>query len=105
MNVPLSNQDIERALRGENGFRGVYSYDLLPNLKQGQSKSNHSDKKTHFTKAAATYRIAHQFVEVLLKVVLGSFPQFRVFRDIKGHPGTLAELEDLVHFGEFHSER
>ena len=36
MNVPLSNQDIERALRGENGFRGVYSYDLLPNLKQGQ---------------------------------------------------------------------
>ena len=36
MNVPLSNEDIERALRGENGFRGVYSYDLLPNLKQGQ---------------------------------------------------------------------
>ena len=36
MNVPLSNQDIERALRGENGFRGVYSYDLLPNLKHGQ---------------------------------------------------------------------
>ena len=30
MNVPLSNEDIERALRGENGFRGVYSYDLLP---------------------------------------------------------------------------
>ena len=36
MNVPLSNQDIERALRGENGFRGVYSYDLLPSLKHGQ---------------------------------------------------------------------
>ena len=36
MNVPLSNEDIERALRGENGFRGLYSYDLLPNLKQGQ---------------------------------------------------------------------
>ena len=36
MNVPLSNEDIERALRGENGFRGVYSYDLLPNMKQGQ---------------------------------------------------------------------
>ena len=28
MDVPLSNEDIERALRGENGFRGVYSYDL-----------------------------------------------------------------------------
>ena len=36
MNVPLSNEDIERALRGENGFRGVYSYDLLPSLRRGQ---------------------------------------------------------------------
>ena len=36
MDVPLSNEDIERALRGENGFRGVYSYDLLPSLRRGQ---------------------------------------------------------------------
>ena len=36
MDVPLSNKDIERALRGENGFRGVYSYDLLPSLRRGQ---------------------------------------------------------------------
>ena len=41
MDVPLSNEDIKRALRGENGFRGgggwgVYSYDLLPSLRRGQ---------------------------------------------------------------------
>ena len=36
MDVPLSNEDIHQALKSENGFRGVYSYDLLPNLKQGQ---------------------------------------------------------------------
>ena len=36
MDVPLSNEDIERALRGENWFRGVYSYDLLPSLRSGQ---------------------------------------------------------------------
>ena len=33
MDVPLSNLDIERALEGVRGFRGVSSYDLLPALK------------------------------------------------------------------------
>ena len=36
MDVPLSNEDIHQALKSENGFRGVYSYDLLPNLRRGQ---------------------------------------------------------------------
>ena len=36
MVVPLSNEDIHQALKSENGFRGVYSYDLLPNLRRGQ---------------------------------------------------------------------
>ena len=36
MDVPLSNKDIHQALKSENGFRGVYSYDLLPNLRRGQ---------------------------------------------------------------------
>ena len=36
MDVPLSNEDIHQALKSENGFQGVYSYDRLPNLKQGQ---------------------------------------------------------------------
>ena len=36
MDVPLSNEDIHQALKSENGFRGVYSYDLLPSLRRGQ---------------------------------------------------------------------
>ena len=36
MDVPLSNKDIHHALRSENGFRRVFSYDLLPSLKHGQ---------------------------------------------------------------------
>ena len=36
MNVPLSNFDIERALRTTTGFIGVYSYDLLPRINNGQ---------------------------------------------------------------------
>ena len=32
MDVPLSNLDIERALEGVRGFKGVSSYDLLPRL-------------------------------------------------------------------------
>ena len=36
MDVPLSNEGIHHALRSTNGFRGVYSYDLLPSLKHSQ---------------------------------------------------------------------
>ena len=36
MDTPLSNEDIEQALGGVDGFRGVSSYDLLPNLGHGQ---------------------------------------------------------------------
>lgn len=32
MDVPLSNIDIERILKDVHGFRGVFSYDLLPTL-------------------------------------------------------------------------
>ena len=36
MDVPLSNTDIERALEGVEGFRGVFSYDQLPSLYYGE---------------------------------------------------------------------
>ena len=36
MDVPLSNTDIGRALEGVEGFRGVFSYDLLPSLDHGE---------------------------------------------------------------------
>ena len=36
MDVPLSNTDIKRALEGVEGFRGVFSYDLLPSLDHGE---------------------------------------------------------------------
>ena len=36
MDTPLSNVDIDRALRGTSGYRGCYSYDLLPTLKNGE---------------------------------------------------------------------
>ena len=36
MDVPLSNEDIHHALRSENMFRRVYSYDLLPSLRHSQ---------------------------------------------------------------------
>ena len=36
MDVPLSNMDIQRALEGVEGFRGVFSYDLLPSLDHGE---------------------------------------------------------------------
>ena len=36
MDVPLSNTDIERASEGVEGFRGVFSYALLPSLDHGE---------------------------------------------------------------------
>ena len=36
MDVPLSNLDIERALKTTNGYRGVFSYDLLPKIHHGE---------------------------------------------------------------------
>lgn len=35
MEVPLSNEDIQRVLVDVEGFRGVFSYDLLPRLNHG----------------------------------------------------------------------
>ena len=35
MDVPLSNMDLLSQLNSVNGFKGVFSYDLLPNLKDG----------------------------------------------------------------------
>ena len=36
MDMPLSNLDIERELRGVEGFRGVFSYDSLRSLGHGE---------------------------------------------------------------------
>ena len=35
MDVPLSNTDLISQLNSVNGFKGVFSYDLLPSLKDG----------------------------------------------------------------------
>ena len=52
-----------------------------------------------------TYRIVHQLVKVLFKVVGGSCPELGVFHDVWLHPGRLVELQNLVDFDEFHSKR
>ena len=36
MDVPLSNTDIEGALEGVEGFRGVFSYNLLLSVDHGE---------------------------------------------------------------------
>ena len=36
MDVPLTNLDIERALKTTKGYRGVFSYDLLPKVNHGE---------------------------------------------------------------------
>ena len=36
MDVPLTNFDIERALKTTKGYRGVFSYDLLPKVNHGE---------------------------------------------------------------------
>ena len=47
MDVPLSNEDIHQALKSENGFRGVYSYDLLP---ESETRSVlRGEHRQHFT--------------------------------------------------------
>ena len=40
MNTPLGNEDIEQAMRGVHGFRGVSSYDLLSNMNMDSLSSS-----------------------------------------------------------------
>ena len=36
MDIPLTNLDIERALKTTKGYRGVFAYDILPKIKHGE---------------------------------------------------------------------
>ena len=36
MDIPLTNLDIERALKTTKGYRGVFAYDILPKIHHGE---------------------------------------------------------------------